>query len=41
MFDEVRPEMRALIYFMVGLSLLGIGILLDQVAFALSYLGPP
>jgi hypothetical protein len=41
MLEEVRPEMRALIYFMVGMSLLGIGILLGQIAFALSYLGPP
>jgi hypothetical protein len=39
--EEVRPEMRALIYFMVGMSLLGIGIILGQAAFALGFLGPP
>lgn len=33
--------MRALIYFMVGISLLGIGILLGQVAFALGLLPGP
>ena len=32
MFEEIRPEMRALIYFMVGISLLGIGILLACLA---------
>ena len=41
MLEEVRPEMRALIYFMVGMSLLGIGIILGQAAYALSFLGPP
>ena len=41
MLEEVRPEMRALIYFMVGMSLLGIGIILGQAAFALGFLGPP
>ncbi|MEE8182096.1 MAG: hypothetical protein ACTSPR_09155 [Candidatus Thorarchaeota archaeon] len=41
MFEEIRPEMRALIYFMIGMSLLGIGILLEQAAFALGFLGPP
>jgi hypothetical protein len=41
LFEEVRPEMRALIYFMVGMSLLGIGIILSQVDFALRFLGGP
>ncbi|MHA2068970.1 MAG: hypothetical protein ACXABY_31800 [Candidatus Thorarchaeota archaeon] len=41
MFDEVRPEMRALIYLMIGLSMLGIGIILGQAAFAIDFLGPP
>ncbi|OLS27308.1 MAG: hypothetical protein ThorAB25_20350 [Candidatus Thorarchaeota archaeon AB_25] len=41
MFEEIRPEMRALIYFMVGLSLLGIGILLSQAAFAVGLLPGP
>ncbi|MFQ5831111.1 MAG: hypothetical protein ACE5H4_00205 [Candidatus Thorarchaeota archaeon] len=41
MLDEVRPVMRALIYLMVGLSLLGIGIILGQTAFALGFLGAP
>jgi hypothetical protein len=40
-FDEVRPEMRALIYLMIGLSMLGIGIILGQAAFAIGFLGPP
>jgi hypothetical protein len=40
-FEEIRPEMRALIYFMVGLSLLGIGILLSQAAFAVGLLPGP
>ena len=39
--EEVRPEMRALIYLMVGMSLLGIGIIIGQVAFALEFLGSP
>jgi len=39
--EEVRSEMRALIYLMVGLSLLGIGIILSQTAYALGFLGPP
>ena len=40
--EEIRPEMRALIYFMVGISLLGIGILLGQAAFAIGFMnGPP
>jgi len=40
LFEEVRPEMRALIFFMIGLSLLGIGIILNQAEFAIGYLGP-
>jgi hypothetical protein len=40
-FDEVRPEMKALIYLMIGLSMLGIGIILGQAAFAIGFLGPP
>ncbi|MHA2135316.1 MAG: hypothetical protein ACW992_05345 [Candidatus Thorarchaeota archaeon] len=39
--EEIRPEMRALIYFMVGMSLLGIGVILGQAAFAIGFLGPP
>ncbi|MGY5859781.1 MAG: hypothetical protein RTU63_10465 [Candidatus Thorarchaeota archaeon] len=39
--EEIRPEMRALIYFMVGLSFLGVGILLGQVAFAIGLMGGP
>jgi hypothetical protein len=39
-FEEVRSEMRALIYFMIGMSLLGIGILLSQAAFAIGFLSP-
>jgi hypothetical protein len=31
-FEEIRPEMRALIYFMVGITLLAIGVLLGQSA---------
>ncbi len=41
MFEEIRPTMRALIYFMVGISLLGIGFLLGQAAFALGFLSGP
>ncbi|MFX1415355.1 MAG: hypothetical protein ACFFC0_01025 [Promethearchaeota archaeon] len=41
MLEEVRSEMRALIYLMIGLSLLGIGIILGQAAFAIGFLGPP
>ena len=34
--------MRALIYFMVGLTFLAIGLLLNQVAFAIGFMiGPP
>ena len=33
--------MKALIYFMVGISLLGIGILLGQAAFAAGFLTGP
>ncbi|MHA1768745.1 MAG: hypothetical protein ACTSV3_02725 [Candidatus Thorarchaeota archaeon] len=40
MFEEIRPEMRALIYFMVGLTLLGIGLLLKQVAFTIGLFTP-
>jgi len=40
-FEEIRPEMRALIYFMVGISLLGLGILLGQAAFAVGLLPGP
>ncbi len=40
MFEEVRPEMRALIFLMIGLSLLGIGILLNQAKFAIDFLSP-
>ncbi|MFW9833541.1 MAG: hypothetical protein ACFFEK_06075 [Candidatus Thorarchaeota archaeon] len=41
MFKEIRPEMRALIYFMVGISFLGLGILLGQAAFAVGLLPGP
>ncbi len=41
MFEEIRPEMRALIFFMIGLSLLGIGIILGQTAYVIRFLGPP
>ncbi|MHA1970360.1 MAG: hypothetical protein ACTSXE_00760 [Candidatus Thorarchaeota archaeon] len=41
MFEEIRPEMRALIYFMIGISLLGIGILLGQAAFAIDFMSGP
>lgn len=41
MFEEIRPEMRALIFLMIGLSLLGLGIILHQTAFLLRFLGPP
>ena len=41
MFEEIRPEMRALIYLMVGISLLGIGFLLGQAAFAVGLLPGP
>ncbi len=41
MFEEIRPTMRALIYFMVGISLLGLGVLLGQTAFALGFLSGP
>ncbi|MHA1951950.1 MAG: hypothetical protein ACXAAO_06245 [Candidatus Thorarchaeota archaeon] len=41
MFEEIRPSMRALIYLMVGISLLGIGYLIGQAAFALGFLVPP
>ncbi len=41
-FEEVRPEMRALIYFMVGMSMLALGLLLSQAAFAIGFMtGPP
>ncbi|MFX1481688.1 MAG: hypothetical protein ACFFCP_00715 [Promethearchaeota archaeon] len=41
MFEEIRPAMRALIYLMVGVSFLGIGLLLGQAAFALGFLSGP
>ncbi|TXT54779.1 MAG: hypothetical protein BAJATHORv1_50030 [Candidatus Thorarchaeota archaeon] len=41
MFEEIRSEMRALIAFMIGISLLGIGLLLEQALFAIEFLGPP
>ncbi|MFW9960144.1 MAG: hypothetical protein ACFFDV_03950 [Candidatus Thorarchaeota archaeon] len=41
MFEEIRPEMRALIYFMIGISFLGIGILLGQIAFVVGFLTWP
>ncbi|MDH4213105.1 MAG: hypothetical protein ACFFCT_06430 [Candidatus Odinarchaeota archaeon] len=41
MFEEIRPEMRALIYFMIGITFLGIGILLGQMAFAIDFLTWP
>ncbi|MFW9909219.1 MAG: hypothetical protein ACFFEF_11650 [Candidatus Thorarchaeota archaeon] len=41
MFEEVRPEMRALIYFMVAMSMLAIGLLLGQAAFAIDFLTGP
>lgn len=37
----MRPEMRALIFLMIGLSFLGIGIILNQADFAINFLGPP
>jgi len=41
MFEEIRPGMRALIYFMIGITLLGIGVLLGQAAFAIGFLTWP
>ncbi len=41
MFEEIRPEMRALIYFMIGISLLGVGLLLGQAAFAIDIMSGP
>ncbi len=41
MFEEIRPGMRALIYFMIGISFLGIGVLLGQAAFAIGFLTWP
>ncbi len=38
MFNEIPPEMRALILLMVGMSLLAIGIVLGQAAFAIGLL---
>ncbi|MFW9918747.1 MAG: hypothetical protein ACFFED_04055 [Candidatus Thorarchaeota archaeon] len=38
MFEEVKPTMRALIYFMVGMSMLAIGLLLGQAMFAIDFL---
>jgi len=40
-FEEIRPEMRALIYFMIGVTLLGIGILIGQNAFAIDFMSGP
>jgi len=40
-FEEIRPEMRALIYFMIGISFLGIGLLIGQAAFAIDFMGGP
>lgn len=39
--EEIRPEMRALIYFMIGVTLLGIGILIGQPAFAIGFMNGP
>ncbi|MDF1539112.1 MAG: hypothetical protein P1Q69_09420 [Candidatus Thorarchaeota archaeon] len=41
MFEEIRPEMRALIYFMVGMSMLALGLLLSQAAFAIDFMTGP
>jgi len=41
MLDEIRPEMRALIYFMIGITFLGIGIILGQTAFAIGMMSGP
>jgi len=41
MFEEIRPEMRALMYFMVGMTLLAIGLLLGQTAFSIDFLTMP
>ena len=38
MFEEVRPQIRALIYFMVGMTLLAIGFILSQADFAIDFL---
>jgi hypothetical protein len=38
MFEEVRPEMRALIYLMIGLSFLAIGLIIGQRAFLNDFL---
>ncbi len=40
-FEEIRPEMRSLIYFMVGMSMLAIGLILSQAAFAIDFLTMP
>lgn len=40
MLEEIRPEMRALIYLMVGLTLLGIGLLLGQIAYTIGLFTP-
>lgn len=40
-FEEIKPEMRALIYFMVGMSMLAIGLLFGQAMFAIDYLTMP
>ena len=41
MLEEVKPTMRALIYFMVGMSLLAVGLLLNQAKFAIDFLTMP
>jgi hypothetical protein len=41
MFEEIRPEMRALMYFMVGLTFLALGLLLSQTTFAIDFMGGP
>ncbi len=40
-FEEIRPEMRSLIYFMVGMSMLAIGLILSQAVFAIDFLTMP
>jgi hypothetical protein len=40
-FEEVKPVMRALIYLMVGMSLLAVGLLLNQAKFVIDFLTMP
>jgi hypothetical protein len=40
-FKEIRSEIRALIYFMIGVTFLGLGLLLGQVAFTINLLAGP